>query len=112
MRSVGRATVASAVIFALAITGWILQRPTEPEPSQSIPWPDVSWVIVTTTSTTTTTAAPKPEKPTPVITVAPEATNAPTSVSVGELTTVPEIQTTVAAEPSLEASTTTVASIN
>ena len=109
MRPVGRATVGSAVVFVVAITSWILQRPTESEPVKSIPWPDVSWVIVTTTSTT---AAPTPGKAKATTTDAPRTTEAATSLPAQLPTTVPEMQTTVAAEPSLEVSTTTVAAIN
>ena len=109
MRPVGRATIGSAVVFAVAITGWILQRPTEPEPVKSIPWPDVSWVIVTTTSTT---VVPKPSKAKPTTTDAPKNTEVATSLPAEPTTTVPETQTTVTAEPSSEGSTTTVATIN
>ena len=109
MRHVGRATIGSALVFAVAITGWILQRPTEPEPMKTIPWPDVSWVIVTTTSTT---AAPEPSKVKPTTTDAPKTTEMGSTTIVEETTTVPEMQTTVAAEPSLEASTTTAVAIN
>ena len=51
---IGRATIASGLVFAASLALWISQR-VEDEPRLEYPaWPDISWVIVTTTSTSTT----------------------------------------------------------
>lgn len=64
VRRIGRATIGSAVVFAASLTLWLSQRPEEKlqQTPETIPWPNVSWVIVTTTSTTvpeTTTTKPR-----------------------------------------------------
>ena len=65
---IGRATIASGIVFAVSLTLWVNQR-TEDEPKLEYPaWPDISWVIVTTTSTTvpaTTTTEAKTENSKP-----------------------------------------------
>ena len=107
MRRIGRATIASAVVFGASLTTWILQRPSDPPAQSSIPWPDVSWVIVTTTST-----LPKDKPSEPETTTTEEkrvSTTVETTTSVDSSTTVPETQTTAVAETSLETSTTAVA---
>lgn len=107
MRRIGRATIASAVVFGASLTTWILQRPTDSPAPASIPWPDVSWVIVTTTST-----LPKdiPSKPEPTTTEEkPAPTTVETTTSVDASTTEPETQTTAVTETSPETSTTAVA---
>lgn len=107
MRRIGRATIASAVVFGASITTWTLQRPSDPPAQTSIPWPDVSWVIVTTTST-----LPKgtPSKPEPTSTEEKRvSTTVETTTSVDASSTVPETQTTAVAETSLETSTTAAA---
>ena len=107
MRRIGRATIASAVVFGASLTTWILQRPSDPPAQSSIPWPDVSWVIVTTTST-----LPKDKPSEPETTTTEEkrvSTTVETTTSVDSSTTVPETQTTAVAETSSETSTTAVA---
>lgn len=60
---IGRATIASGVVFGVSLTLWINQR-TEDEPKLEYPsWPDLSWVIVTTTSTTTPPTTSTESKP-------------------------------------------------
>lgn len=106
MRRIGRATIASALVFGASLTTWILQRPSDPPTQSSIPWPDVSWVIVTTTSTL---PKDKPSKPQPTTTEEkPAPTTVETTTSV-DTSTVPETQTTAVAETSPETSTTAVA---
>lgn len=106
MRRIGRATIASAVVFGASLTTWILQRPSDPPAQSSIPWPDVSWVIVTTTSTL---PKDKPSKPETTTTEEKRvSTTLETTTSVDSSTTVPETQTTAVAETSLETSTTAV----
>lgn len=106
MRRIGRATIASALVFGASLTTWILQRPSDPPTQSSIPWPDVSWVIVTTTSTL---PKDKPSKPQPTTTEEkPAPTTVETTTSV-DTSTVPETQTTAVAEISPETSTTAVA---
>ena len=79
VRRVGRATIGSAVVFAASLTLWLTQRPETKlqQTPETIPWPNVSWVIVTTTSTTTTTTEPKTTttKPKPTTTVAETSTS-------------------------------------
>ena len=107
MRRIGRATIASALVFGASLTTWILQRPSDPPAQSSIPWPDVSWVIVTTTST-----LPKDKPSEPETTTTEEkrvSTTVETTTSVDSSTTVPETQTTAVAETSSETSTTAVA---
>lgn len=107
MRHIGRATIASALVFGASLTTWILQRPSDPPAQSSIPWPDVSWVIVTTTST-----LPKetPSKPEPTTTEEKRvSTTVETTTSVDASSTVPETQTTAVVETSIETSTTAVA---
>lgn len=107
MRRIGRATIASALVFGASLTTWILQRPSDSPAPISIPWPDVSWVIVTTTSTL---PKDKPSKPEPTTTEEkPAPTTVETTTSVDASTTVPETQTTAVAETSPETSTTAVA---
>ena len=107
MRRVGRATIASALVFGASLTTWILQRPSDPPAQSSIPWPDVSWVIVTTTSTL---PKDKPSKPETTTTEEKRvSTTVETTTSVDSSTTVPETQTTAVAETSSETSTTAVA---
>ena len=107
MRRIGRATIASALVFGASLTTWILQRPSDPPTQSSIPWPDVSWVIVTTTSTL---PKDKPSKPQTTTTEEkPAPTTVETTTSVDASTTVPETQTTAVAETSSETSTTAVA---
>ena len=69
VRRIGRATIGSAVVFAASLSLWLSQRPEErlQQTPETIPWPNVSWVIVTTTSTTTTvpeTTTTKPKRTT------------------------------------------------
>lgn len=107
MRRIGRATIASAVVFSASLTTWILQRPSDPPPQNSIPWPDVSWVIVTTTSTL---PQDTPSKPEPTTTVEKEvSTTVESTISAENSSTVPGTQTTAVAETSLETSTTAAA---
>ena len=107
MRRIGRATIASAVVFGASLTTWILQRPSDPPAQSSIPWPDVSWVIVTTTSTL---PKDKPSKPETTTTEEKRvSTTVETTTSVDSSTTGPETQTTAVAETSSETSTTAVA---
>jgi hypothetical protein len=62
---IGRATIASGLVFAASLALWISQR-VEDEPRLEYPaWPDISWVIVTTTSTSTTLPAPTTTEPKP-----------------------------------------------
>jgi len=106
MRRIGRATIASAVIFGASITTWTLQRPSDPPAQTSIPWPDVSWVIVTTTST-----LPQDKPNTPKTTTTEEkrvSTPVETTTTLDGSSTVPEMQTTAVAEISPETSTTAV----
>lgn len=107
MRRIGRATIASAVVFGASLTTWILQRPSDPPAQTSIPWPDVSWVIVTTTST-----LPKDKPSEPETTTTEEkrvSTTVETTTTVDTSSTLPETQTTAVAETSSETSTTAVA---
>ncbi len=107
MRRIGRATIASAVVFGASLTTWILQRPSDPPAQSSIPWPDVSWVIVTTTST-----LPKDKPSEPETTTTEEkrvSTTVETTTTVDASSTLPETQTTAVAETSSETSTTAVA---
>ncbi len=107
MRRIGRATIASAVVFGASLTTWILQRPSDPPAQTSIPWPDVSWVIVTTTST-----LPQDKPNTPETTTTEEkrvSTTVETTTTVDASSTLPETQTTAVAETSPETSTTAVA---
>jgi len=107
MRRIGRATIASAVVFGASLTTWTLQRPSDPPTPASIPWPDVSWVIVTTTSTL---PKDKPSKPQPTTTEEKRvSTTVETTTTVDASSTVPETQTTAVAEISPETSTTAVA---
>jgi hypothetical protein len=57
VRRIGRATIGSAIVFGASLSLWLSHRPEErlQQTPETIPWPNVSWVIVTTTSTTTTT---------------------------------------------------------
>ena len=107
MRRIGRATIASAVVFGASLTTWILQRPSDPPAQTSIPWPDVSWVIVTTTST-----LPQDKPTEPETTTTEEkrvSTTVETTTTLDGSSTVPETQTTAVAEISPETSTTAVA---
>jgi len=107
MRRIGRATIASAVVFGASLTTWILQRPSDPPAPASIPWPDVSWVIVTTTSTL---PKDKPSEPAPTTTEEKRvSTTVETTTTVNTNSTVPETQTTAVVETSPETSTTAVA---
>jgi len=106
MRSIGRATIASAVVFGASLTTWFLQRPSDPPTPASIPWPDVSWVIVTTTSTLPNETPSKPEPTTTEEEPAP--TTVETTTSIDASSTLPETQTTAVAETSPETSTTAV----
>ncbi|MEI8322397.1 MAG: hypothetical protein WCG49_04705 [Actinomycetes bacterium] len=106
MRRIGRATIASAVVCGASLTTWILQRPSDPPPQNSIPWPDVSWVIVTTTSTL---PKDKPREPEPTTADKPVSTISESTTSVDGSSTLPETQTTAVAETSPETSTTAVA---
>lgn len=107
---VGRATIASGVVFAVSLTMWINQRPEE-EPRLEYPsWPDISWVIVTTTSTTvqpTTTTEAKAEntKPKRTTTTSSLVMDAETTTTVEAL--VPETTTVEAGIP-----TSTVAAVS
>lgn len=72
VRRIGRATIGSAIVFGASLTLWLSQRPEEKlqQTPETIPWPNVSWVIVTTTSTTTTvpeTTTTKPKRPTTTV---------------------------------------------
>lgn len=106
MRRIGRATVASALVFGASLTTWVLQRPSDPPTQSSIPWPDVSWVIVTTTSTL---PKDKPSKSEPTTT---EEKYVPTTMesttTIDAYLTLPETQTTAVTETSPETSTTAV----
>ena len=107
MRRIGRATIASAVVFGASLTTWILQRPSDPPAQTSIPWPDVSWVIVTTTST-----LPQDKPTEPETTTTEEkrvSTTVETTTTLDSSSTLPETQTTAVAETSPETSTTAVA---
>lgn len=107
MRRIGRATIASALVFGASLTTWILQRPSDSPRQTSIPWPDVSWVIVTTTSTL---PKDKPSKPETTTTEEKRvSTTVETSTTLDGSSTVPETQTTAVAETSPETSTTAVA---
>ena len=107
MRRIGRATIASAVVFGASLTTWTLQRPSDPPRQTSIPWPDVSWVIVTTTSTL---PKDKPSKPETSTTEEKQvSTSVETTTTLDSSSTLPETQTTAAAETSPETSTTAVA---
>ena len=107
MRRIGRATIASAVVFGASLTTWILQRPSDPPCQTSIPWPDVSWVIVTTTSTL---PKDKPSKPETSTTEEKQvSTSVETTTTLDSSSTLPETQTTAVAETSPEISTTAVA---
>lgn len=85
VRKVGRATIGSAIVFGVSLTLWLTQRPEEKlqQTPETIPWPAVSWVIVTTTSTTTTTTEPKTTttKPKPTTTVAETTTSSDPSAT-------------------------------
>ena len=107
MRRIGRATIASAVVFGASLTTWILQRPSDSPAPARIPWPDVSWVIVTTTSTLPKETTSKPEPTTTEEKPAP--TTMETTTSIDTSSTLPETQTTAVAETSPETSTTAVA---
>ena len=103
VRRVGRATIGSAVIFAASLTLWLSQRPDTKlqQTPETIPWPNVSWVIVTTTSTTTTTE-PKTTttKPKPTTTVAETSTSvdpSSTSTAAADTTTSVDSVTTTSA---------------
>ena len=103
VRRVGRATIGSAVIFAASLTLWLTQRPETKlqQTPETIPWPNVSWVIVTTTSTTTTTE-PKTTttKPKPTTTVAETTTSvdpSSTSTVAADTTTSVDSATTTSA---------------
>ncbi|MFM8387880.1 MAG: hypothetical protein ACKOA5_01365, partial [Actinomycetota bacterium] len=72
VRRIGRATIGSAIVFGASLTLWLSQRPEEKlqQTPETIPWPNVSWVIVTTTSTTTTvpeTSTTKPKRTTTTV---------------------------------------------
>ena len=94
---IGRATIASGIVFAVSLTLWVNQR-TEDEPKLEYPsWPDISWVIVTTTSTVPppTTTEPKPDNTKPKRTtttssslVATEETSTSVDMPLPETTTV------------------------
>ena len=106
MRRIGRATIASAVVFGASLTTWTLHRPSDPPAQTSIPWPDVSWVIVTTTSTL---PQDKPSKPETSTTEEKRvSTTVETTTTLDGSVTVPETQTTAVAETSPETSTTAV----
>lgn len=107
MRRIGRATIASAVVFGASLTTWVLQRPSDPPAQSSIPWPDVSWVIVTTTSMLPEDTPSKPEPTTTQEKPAPTTIESTTTIDA--YSTVPETQTTAVAETSSETSTTAVA---
>lgn len=104
---IGRATIASGVVFAVSLTLWINQR-TEDEPKLEYPsWPDISWVIVTTTSTVpppTTTTEPKPD------TTKPRRTTTTSSLGIETPTTIdplaPETTTVEAGNPTSTVSVT------
>jgi len=92
VRRIGRATIGSAIVFGASLTLWLSQRPEEKlqQTPETIPWPNVSWVIVTTTSTTTTvpeTTTTKPKRPT---------------TTVGTTTSVADTTTTVDPNSTLE----------
>jgi len=72
VRRIGRATIGSAILFGASLTLWLSQRPEEKlqQTPETIPWPNVSWVIVTTTSTTTAvpeTTSTKPKRTTTTV---------------------------------------------
>jgi hypothetical protein len=101
VRKVGRATIGSAVIFGLSLTLWLAQRPEDKlqQTPETIPWPNVSWVIVTTTSTTTTT-----EPKTTTTKPKPTTTAENTTTSIGPSATATSISETTS---SIESGTTT-----
>lgn len=106
VRRIGRATIGSAVVFGASLALWLSQRP-DTEPIQSpdtIPWPSVSWVIVTTTSTTTTvvdTTTSAPKRPT--------TTSEPTTPAETSTTLDPSATTTTV---EVDASTSTVSDVS
>ncbi|MBU6242153.1 MAG: hypothetical protein KJS66_10230 [Acidobacteria bacterium] len=92
VRRIGRATIGSAIVFGASLTLWLSQRPEEKlqQTPETIPWPNVSWVIVTTTSTTTTvpeTTATKPKRPTTTVGTTTSVTDTSTTVDVYAPTT-------------------------
>ena len=97
---IGRATIASGVVFAVSLTLWVNQR-TEDEPKLEYPaWPDISWVIVTTTSTTapaTTTTEAKTENSKPKRTTTTSSSTPETSTSLDA--PMPETTTVEAGNP-------------
>ena len=105
VRKVGRATIGSAIIFGASLTLWLTQRPEDKlqQTPETIPWPNVSWVIVTTTSTTTTTTEPKTTttKPRPTTSVEDTTTSidpsATTTSSAAETTSSVDSATTTSA---------------
>jgi hypothetical protein len=103
VRKVGRATIGSAIIFGASLTLWLTQRPEDKlqQTPETIPWPNVSWVIVTTTSTTTTTTEPKTTTTKPKPTTSVEDTT--TSIDPSATTTSSAAETT----SSVDSATTT-----
>jgi hypothetical protein len=103
VRKVGRATIGSAIIFGASLTLWLTQRPEDKlqQTPETIPWPNVSWVIVTTTSTTTTTTEPKTTTTKPKPTTSVEDTT--TSIDPSSTTTSSAAETT----SSVDSATTT-----
>ena len=103
VRKVGRATIGSAIIFGASLTLWLTQRPEDKlqQTPETIPWPNVSWVIITTTSTTTTTTEPKTTTTKPKPTTSVEDTT--TSIDPSATTTSSAAETT----SSVDSATTT-----
>lgn len=103
VRRVGRATIGSAVIFAASLTLWLTQRPETKlqQTPETIPWPNVSWVIVTTTSTTTTTepktTTTKPKPTTTVVETSTSVDPSSTSTAAADTTTSVDSVTTTSA---------------
>jgi len=97
VRRIGRATIGSAILFGASLTLWLSQRPEEKlgQTAETIPWPNVSWVIVTTTSTTTTvpeTTSTKPKRTT--TTVAETSTSVdPSSTTIDPNATTTTVET-------------------
>ncbi|MFM7095061.1 MAG: hypothetical protein ACKOYL_11000, partial [Actinomycetota bacterium] len=96
VRRIGRATIGSAIVFGASLTLWLSQRPEEKlqQTPETIPWPNVSWVIVTTTSTTTTTVSEtttKPQRPDTTAKRPPLSDESSTTIEVGATTTTVEL---------------------
>ncbi|MEY3641191.1 MAG: hypothetical protein RLZZ199_996 [Actinomycetota bacterium] len=112
VRRIGRATIGSAVVFGASLALWLSQRPEEKlqQTPETIPWPAVSWVIVTTTSTTTTTLPESTTtKPKRTTTTAVETTTIPeSSTSVDPAATTTAVEGSDSTPPGTSTTSTTV----